>query len=204
MTARNLCVFGPALAVAAEAQASIVAYIDEKPLWDAAVGQSWKADFASPTGSPSVVSQDFYASLGITLASKFVPGGCNWGLSQNVAASDGWIGKPVAGFYEDQPSIVFGTHQRAFAFDRWAPNGFAIAYAEFYLDGVLQGSIYSSPGLGHNFNGIHFFGWTTDFDFNRVMVAADYFDSIYVVDIPGPGTLALVTLGFAMAGRRRR
>ncbi|MDZ4830919.1 MAG: hypothetical protein SGJ09_12065 [Phycisphaerae bacterium] len=194
------------LVPAASGGAAIVSFTDQKAAWPAAAGGATKLDFVNSQGGQfATVPQDYYAWAGITLASKFAPEGCNWLLNSLPPSDDGWVGQPGTGFTFEQPAVNFVADQHAFAIDRWAAGAGATVSLSFYSGGQLVASTSSTLTLENGFNGIHFWGWTTDFGFDRVVVNLGYFDNLYVSTVPSPGAVGLLGLfGCKGFSRRRR
>ncbi|MFO0830085.1 MAG: hypothetical protein U0572_18230 [Phycisphaerales bacterium] len=181
--------------------AGIATFYDDKLGWEALAGSYAKIDFVGTGIGFEQVPYDNYIDLGITIGSVEKPQGCDWALMQQSWASDGWVAMTASGFTGDPFLINFLEPQHAFAHDEYGFYGEGVG-VYFYLDGELVGSSFLSPPF--NQNGNHFFGWVTDFAFDRVVFDdSDPIDNMYVV--PAPAALApLLAASVLLLGARRR
>ena len=183
------------------ADAGIVTYLDDVSGWSDAAGSTTIVDFVPSDGVPQVVSGLFYKDLGITLSWKWSNAPKDWYLNVSPFAMDGFQGHLAYYPSDVQSAINFDSPIQAFAMDKFVAT---TATVQFYLSGSLieSGSI-SVPGLGS----LHFFGWKTDFQFDRVVLSSGpqgVADNIYFSTIPAPGGAVLIGLAGLFGGSRGR
>ena len=186
---------------AASAGGTITTYYQDKAGWMSNAGAATKLDFVG-SQSGTVLPPDAFSSLGVTLSSQLFPDGASWGiLHEPQFANDGWCSVTATGFEGDAHALNFAQPVSAFGFDKFAYFSDPIGVS-FYRNGDLMGSSFiTMPPSTQSF--VRFFGWTTTFSFDRVVLNNDFFvDNMYVV--PAPGAAVLLAAAAARPTRRRR
>lgn len=182
------------------ASGSITTYFDNKPAWAAQAGSSTKLDFVGSENG-QLVPFDWFNQYGITLASQYHPDAASWLFMMDAATLDGWSADVATSSSTDTLAVNFGTPQHAFAYEEWASWSEPIGLS-FYLQGSLVATSFQSPPFFSG-NAVHFYGWATDFAFDRVVLNnADSVDNMYIV--PGPGALSLLPAWWIARRRRSR
>ena len=182
-----IVVAGAALATADPALAGIMEFFDDRPGWEAVVGDYTTIDFTGFEPGTRITTQ--YSGLGITFTDGFYTI-----FPENHATfpNDGWglDGNGDITVVFDEPQSWIGA-----AF----PGGL---WYELYREGelVYTSSMFVPTGPGH------FFGLVFPEQFDRVVlmefgeVAID--DLLFGAPVPAPPVLALIGVG--MLGWRRR
>jgi hypothetical protein len=187
----------------ASAGGTITTYYQDKAGWMSNAGAATKLDFVgSQTGA--LVPPDAFSSIGVTLSSKLFPDSASWGLlNWPQFTDDGWGAVPATSNEFDAHALNFAQPVSAFAFDKFAYFSDPVGVS-FYRNGELMGSSFiSMPPSTQTF--VRFFGWTTTFSFDRVVLNNNFVvDNMYVVPAPGAAVLfAAAAVRPNSRGRRR-
>jgi hypothetical protein len=187
----------------ASAGGTITTYYQDKAGWLSNAGSATKLDFVGSL-SGGLLPPDAFSSLGVTLSSQFFPQGASWNtFNSPLVTTDGWGATPASFGLNDPHALNFSQPVSAFSFDKFAYFSDQIGVS-FYRNGEIIGSSFiSMPPSTQTF--VRFFGWTTSFSFDRVVLMDNDFlvDNMYVV--PTPGAAVLLALAAARpTGRRRR
>ncbi len=196
--------FLAAAALMSNACAGVVTFFEDFDGWSALAGTSTKLDFSLPSGPWGVVPGTYYASLGVTLGSGNSPDPADWIFYQDPTATDGWVGSILGYDPTSSPAAISFDHPiDAIALDRYAGSATQL---HFYLGGQFLGTYWiavppPTPPTGGNY----FFGWVTDFQFDKIAVGSGSPpDNIYFPTIvPAPAAMA-IALGMLVRSRRAR
>jgi hypothetical protein len=191
--------------LASPASASVVTYFNDYAGWSAAAGPTTMIDFVPPGGTAQVVPGDFYQDLGVTLSGYWTNNPVAWSLLPlGGSSSDGWHGRPSGFPPQVMGALNFSEPIQAFAVDQVVASQMGVS---FFLGGVFISTVYIAVPQGQ-WNQNHFFGWRTDFAFDRVVIEPGGInggaDNVYFSTIPAPGAVALGVIATLAAERRRR
>ena len=187
---------------AGSAMGSVTTFFDDHTGWSSLAGPTSAVDFVSPTGESMVIPSDYYGSLGLTLSAEFV-GGPWYIYKENPGAStDGWAGIP-SGFDPccNPGAFSFAAPIHAVGFDAPLTSGGGSLELDFYLGSTYLGTfaievpLFIPPGP-------HFFGYVTDFAFDRVVLEIGGADNVYFQAIPAPPA-SFILLFWPRARRQR-
>ena len=184
------------------AMGSVTTFFDDHTGWSSLAGPTSTVDFVSLTGESMVVPSNYYGALGLTLSAEFV-GGPWYIFKENPGAStDGWAGIP-SGFDPccNPGAFNFSAPLHAVAFDLPLVTGGGSLDIDFYI-GALSLGTFAVDVPNFITPGPHFFGYVTDFAFDRVVLEIGGADNVYFQAIPAPSTALL--LMFCLGSRRRR
>ncbi len=197
---REIAISTAMLAASAAAFGSVTTYFDDKAGWTGQAGPSTKLDFIGSENG-QLIPFDWFSQYGITLASQYHPNAASWSLLVDPATLDGWSTSTATNSSTDTLAVNFWAPQHAFAYEEWAGWGEAVGVS-FYLQGQLVATSFQSPPFFPG-NAVHFYGWVTDFAFDRVVLSgSDRADNMYIV--PGPGVISLLPLWWVARRRRSR
>jgi hypothetical protein len=127
-----------------------------------------KLDFIHPSGVSSLVPSDHYANYRVTLSSTATGGPVDWGFFQAgpAWAADGWVGAvPDYSLGSNPAAIDIAEPPHAVAIDQYTA---IFAGLEFFRNGQYLGTYYITiPQEKWPGGEVYFFGWVTDFEFDR-------------------------------------